>query len=201
MNTVPPTLIDRIDTALDATGGIVAGVTSAHLTQPSLCEGWDVGFELNHLVGGLHIFAAELTGTDPGGEHHDDWLGADHRAAFTAAADLDRRAWSRPGALDATIRLGFGAVPAPMAALIHLTEILVHGIDLAVVTEQQHRIDERQAEHLLTTMRSMDFDTFRRPGMFGPAQPVPLDAPAHEQLLGFLGRPGFSPSETTSRTA
>ncbi|WP_406271560.1 hypothetical protein OH799_30990 [Nocardia sp. NBC_00881] len=63
-------------------------------------------------------------------------------------------AWSHPGTLDTTIRLGFGTVPGPMAALIHLTEILVHGIDLAVVSAQEHLIDEQQLEYLLTTMRA-----------------------------------------------
>ncbi|WP_040805525.1 TIGR03086 family metal-binding protein [Nocardia concava] len=188
MDTAALSLIDRIDTALDTAGALVAGIGVEQLAQPSLCPGWDIGFELNHLVGGLRIFAAELTGTDPGGDHHDDWLGADHRAAFATAAELDRAAWSRPGALDTTIRLGFGEVPGPMAALIHLTEIVVHGIDLAVLAGQQHVIDEEQAEHLLTVMRSMDFDAFRRPGMFCPERPVPADAAPHRRLLGFLGR-------------
>ncbi|WP_025350298.1 TIGR03086 family metal-binding protein [Nocardia nova] len=180
--------VDRIATALDTTGVIVAGISGDRLTAPSLCAGWDIGFELNHLIGGIHLVAAELTGTDPGGAHHDDRLGTDHRAAFAHAAALDRAAWSRPGVLGATVRFGFGAVPGTMAALIHLTEIVVHGIDLAVVTGQQDRIDEDQAVDLLTTMRGMDFGRFRRPGMFGDPRPVPADAPAHRQLLGFLGR-------------
>ncbi|MEU1426903.1 TIGR03086 family metal-binding protein [Nocardia sp. NPDC005746] len=188
MNTVAPTLVDRIHDALDATGAIVAGIGDTQLGLPSLCPGWDVGFELNHLVGGLRVFAAELTHTDPGGDHHDDWLGTCHRTAYAAAAHLDRDAWSRPGALDTTVRLGFGPMPGRMAALIHLTEILVHGIDLAVVTGQRHLIDERQADYLLTVMRSMDFDAFRHPGIFGPARPSSADAPAHDRLLTFLGR-------------
>ncbi|GAA4226729.1 hypothetical protein GCM10022254_12630 [Actinomadura meridiana] len=148
--------------------------------------------ELNHLVGGMHIFAAELTGTDPGGEHEDDWLGTDPQAAFADAARLDRAAWHRPGALETTVRLGFGAVPGPMAAVIHLTEVLVHGADLAIATAQERLVDEQDCDALLTTMRGMDFDAFRRPGMFGPELHQPTDAPAHRRLLAFLGR-GLSP--------
>src|SRR5262245_6049392 len=124
-----PTVIDRIDRALDMTDAIVKGITQ--FQAPSLCPGWDVHTELNHLVGGMRIFAAELTGTDPGARHEDDWLSDDPYAAFTTAAGLDRAAWHRPGSLDTTVRLGFGTVPGPMAALIHLTEVLVHGVDLA----------------------------------------------------------------------
>ncbi|MEV6387054.1 TIGR03086 family metal-binding protein [Nocardia xishanensis] len=188
MNTNPTTVIDRIDAALDMTGAVVGGITGADLHRPSLCPGWDLRTELNHLVGGLRIFAAELTGIDAGRDHHDDWLEADHRAAFATAADLDRAAWHRPGALDTTIRLGFGPVPSPMAALIHLTEILVHGTDIAVVTGRQHLIDEDLCQQLLTTMRSMDFSAFRRPGMFADEQPAPENASNHQRLLAFLGR-------------
>ncbi|WP_433654419.1 TIGR03086 family metal-binding protein [Nocardia sp. CA-128927] len=189
MNIAASTIVDRIGLALEMTGAIVDGVTEAQLDQPSLCAGWDLCTELNHLVGGMRIFAAELTATEPGGEHHDDWLGSDHHAAFAVAADLDRAAWQRPGALDTTIRLGFGPVPGQLGALIHLGEVLVHGVDIAVVTQQQHLIDQHACGQLLNTMRDMDFDAFRRPGLFDPQQRAPADAPAHQQLLAFTGRP------------
>ncbi|MEU1545209.1 TIGR03086 family protein, partial [Nocardia sp. NPDC005745] len=83
---------------------------------------------------------------------------------------------------------GFGPVPGPMAALIHLGELVVHGVDLAVSTTQQDHLDQNLCRHLLTTMQAMDFSTFRRPGMFADEQPAPLSAPAHQQLLAFLGR-------------
>jgi uncharacterized protein (TIGR03086 family) len=125
-------------------GGIVAAVIETDLDRPSLCDDWDLRTELNHLVGGMRIFAAQLTGITLGRDHHDDWLG-DHHAAFAAAADLDRAAWHRPDPLDTTIQQGFGPVPGPMAALIHLTEIPVDGVDLAVTTAQQDHIDETSA--------------------------------------------------------
>jgi uncharacterized protein (TIGR03086 family) len=181
-------MIDRIDAALDMTTAVVAGISATQLATPSLCAEWDVRTELNHLVGGMGIFAAELSGTDAGKAHEDDWLGADPQVAFKTAADLDRAAWHRPNALDTTVRLGFGAVPGRMAAQIHLTEVLVHGVDLAVVTGQEDRIDQQLCAELLATMRGMDFSAFRRPGMFGPERPAPADASAHQQLLAFLGR-------------
>ncbi|MBL7489974.1 TIGR03086 family protein [Frankia sp. AgB1.9] len=182
------TVIDQIDRALDVTATVVKGITGDQLTAPTPCPGWDVRTELNHLVGGMRIFAAELTATDAGGEHEDDWLGTDHHAAFATAAALDRAAWQRPDALDTTVRLGFGPTPGPVAALIHLTEVLAHGADLAVATGQESLLDEDACAGLLAIMTGMDFDAFRRPGMFGPAVPAPRDAPAHRRLLAFLGR-------------
>ncbi|MFI7424848.1 TIGR03086 family metal-binding protein [Nonomuraea sp. NPDC049684] len=181
-------LIDRIDRAIGMTAAIVTGITGDHLAAPTPCPGWDVRAELNHLVGGMRIFAAQLTGADPGGEHEDDWLGADPPAAFAEAARLDRAAWRRPGALERTVRLGFGAVPGPMAALVHLTEVLAHGADLAIATGQERLVDGQSCDDLLAAMRGMDFDAFRLPGMFGPEVHQAGDAPAHRRLLAFLGR-------------
>jgi uncharacterized protein (TIGR03086 family) len=133
--------------------------------------------------------AQRLTGTDAGAAHEDDWLGDDPQAAYATAAALDRAAWRRQQNLDhTTVRLGFGVVPGPMAALIHLTEVLVHGVDLAIATGQHHLIDEESCAELLAVMRGTDFAALRRPGMFGPAVFPPDDAPAHLRLLAFLGR-------------
>jgi hypothetical protein len=42
----------------------------------------------------------------------------------------------------------------------------------------------------------MGVDGFRAPGIFGPEQPVPADAPAYQQLLAFLGRTVPVPAPT-----
>ncbi|MBB5780593.1 TIGR03086 family metal-binding protein [Nonomuraea jabiensis] len=185
-------VIEQIDRAIDMTAAIVKGIDPDQLGAGTPCPGWDVRTELNHLVGGMRIFAAELTGTEAGADHESDWLGADPQGAFAVAADLDRAAWHRPGALETSVRLGFGTVPGPMAALIHLTEMLVHGVDLALATHQEHLVDQRSCEELLSVMRGMDFDAYRRPGMFGPELPAPADATAHQRLLAFLGRAATS---------
>lgn len=183
-------MIDHIDSAIDVTSAIVEGIHADRLPAPSLCSGWDNRFELNHLVGGMRIFAGELSGIPVDRDHHDDWLGTDHHAAFKTAAELDRAAWHRTDALNTTVQLGFGRVPGHLAALIHRTELVVHGVDLAVTTGQEELVDQRQCAELLDTMRDMDFQAFRRPGMFGPELAVPDEAAAHRRLLAFLGR-GF----------
>jgi uncharacterized protein (TIGR03086 family) len=136
----------------------------------------------------MRLYAAELTGTDAGGEHEDDWLGDDPIAAYRDAAARVLAAWRSPGAEQRMIGLSFGTVPAPMAAVVELTEIVVHGLDVAVATDQEDAADQGQAERLLAVMTGMGVDAFRAPGIFGPAQPAPDDAPASRRLLAFLGR-------------
>jgi uncharacterized protein (TIGR03086 family) len=182
------TPIDDIDAALQMAAGIVTALSPGSLAAPSLCPGWDLRFELNHLVGGMRIFAAELSGTTAGRDHHDDWLGDDPTGAFALAADLDWAGWHRAGALEGTVRLGFGPVPGRMAAVIHLTELVVHSADLAVAAGHEKLVDDKVCARLLDTMRGTDFDSFRRPGMFGAEIASPPKAPAHRKLLAFTGR-------------
>ncbi|WP_298515827.1 TIGR03086 family metal-binding protein [uncultured Nocardioides sp.] len=181
--------LDQLASALATTGRIVTAICPEHWAAPTPCAGWDVRTEANHLVGGLRIFAAQLTG-DPTDHDHDgtDWLGADPAAAYGVAAAEDLEAWHRPGAMDTVFDLAFGQVPASMALVVHLTEVVVHGLDLAVATGQEHLADQAQAAWLLGLMRQMGTDSFRVPGIFEPERTAGPDAAPHRQLLAFLGR-------------
>jgi len=170
------------------TARIVARINDAQWSAPTPCAEWNVRDVLNHTVGGMRIFAAELTGEDPGADHEADWLGDDPQGRFTSAAHADRSAWSRPDALARTVTISLGSLPGPMAAVVHLTEILVHGVDLAVATGQERLIDQELCAGLLGTMRTMGMDAFRVPGVFGPEVAAPEAVAPHEQLAAFLGR-------------
>src|SRR3954447_22095946 len=185
---VPADVVDRLAAALTTTGTVVAGIPATRWNDPTPCPGWDVRTLTNYLVGGLRIFAAQLTGTDAGGEHEDDWLGDSPAAAYADAAASVLAAWRAPGAMDRTLHMSLGPVPAPLGAVIELTEVVVHGLDLAVATGQTDRVDDEQAAALHRLMLGMGFDAFRVPGVFGPAVEVLEGSPASVQLLGFLGR-------------
>jgi uncharacterized protein (TIGR03086 family) len=181
-------VIDALEAALATTGTLVAGIAATQWGAPTLCPGWDVRDLTNHLIGGLRIFTAQLTGTDAGGDHEDDWLGDSPAAAYTAAATAVLAAWRTRGVMARTLTISLGDVPAPMAAVIELTEVVVHGLDVAVATGQEDRVDAGQAAALHQLMMGMGMDSFRVPGVFGPAVPAAPGAPAHRQLLAFLGR-------------
>jgi uncharacterized protein (TIGR03086 family) len=185
--------IDDLELALAGTGRLIAAIDPGQWSAPTPCEGWDVTTVVNHVVGGMRVYTAELTGTDAGGEHEDDWLGEDPVAAYRQASVQVLAAWRSPGVEQRMIDLSFGSVPAPLAAIVELTEIVVHGLDVAVATGQEDAVDQAQAERLLALMAGMGIDGFRAPGIFGPEQSVPAEAPAHRRLLAFLGRTVAAP--------
>jgi uncharacterized protein (TIGR03086 family) len=182
-------VIDQIDRALDMTGAIVARVDDDRLVAPTPCSDWDVRGVLNHVVGGMHLFATAVTGMDAGAAYEDDWLGSDPQSAYAAAAEVDRAAWHRPDALTGTVHISLGDLPGSAAATVHLTELVVHGVDLAVAVHRPDLADDALCAELLTTMRQMGgIDGFRKPDMFDAEVPVAEEAPAHQRLLGYVGR-------------
>jgi len=196
------TVIDQIGEAIVATGKIVDGVEDSQWSCSTPCEDWDARALTNHFVGGLRMFAAAITGTEAAGDFSTDWLGADPKAAYYAAAREATAAWHSPGALDKTIELSFGPVPGQLAAVIHLTEIFVHGLDLAVATGQESRVDQEMSQRLLAMMKQAGtIDTFRVPEIFEPEVVPADDAPAHRKLLSFLGRKGVPPSSRSTATS
>jgi hypothetical protein len=50
------------------------------------------------------------------------------------------------GALTRTLTISLGPVPASLGAVIELTEVVVHGLDLAVATGRTEGIDQAQVE-------------------------------------------------------
>lgn len=138
-------VIDALEAALATTGTLVAGIAVTQWSAPTPCPGWDVRTLTNHLVGGLRIVAAELTGTDAGREHEEDWLGASPAAAAGTAV---LAAWRTPGMMTRTLSISLGDVPAPRGAAIELTEVVVYGLDVAVATGQEDRVDAGQATAL-----------------------------------------------------
>jgi uncharacterized protein (TIGR03086 family) len=182
-------VVTQILRALDSTGRIVEAVGDHRWCTSTLCEPWDVREELNHLVGGMRIFAATISGQEPEAEHESDWLGHDPRGAFHTAAVLDAAAWQREDALAGTVTLGFGTVPRPLAAAVHLTEVVVHGLDIALAVGRQDLVDEALSAGLLAAMHEMGgLDPFRVPGMFGEQVSARADAEPHRQLLAYTGR-------------
>ncbi|MBD0689883.1 TIGR03086 family protein [Streptomyces sp. CBMA123] len=181
-------VVERIERAAATAGVLIAGIGPAQWKLPTPCADWDVTALVNHLVGGINLYVGRLTGTDPGRAHEDDWLGDDPVAAYRAAAAADLAAWRRPGALDRTVTIALGELPGEFAATVHLTELAVHGADIAVATGQEKLLDTELLTGLLAAIQGLGVDPYRVPGIFGPKAPVPEDAPVHLRLLAHLGR-------------
>jgi uncharacterized protein (TIGR03086 family) len=97
-------------------------------------------------------------------------------------------AFRQPGALGRTVEVPFGTVPGAVAVHLRLTEVLVHGWDLAQATGQALAFPENLAEQELAFSR--DALGALPPGRspFAPPTPAPDTAPAIDRLAACLGR-------------
>lgn len=69
----------------------------------------------------------------------------------------------------------------------YTADIFLHTWDLNRTTGQDPALDPAFCAELLSGMRPME-QLMRSSGQFGPAVPVPDDAPVQDRLMGFIGR-------------
>jgi uncharacterized protein (TIGR03086 family) len=128
-----------------------------------------------------------------------DELGDDWAADMREAAGRLVTAWREPGALERTLSLPMGEVPATFRLRQQVTEFTLHGWDLARATGQESTLDPELVEvaigfgqeNLKPHFRGSETD-----GMaFGPEVAAPSDASAYERLAAFFGRDPRAPSQ------
>ena len=78
-------------------------------------------------------------------------------------------------------------MPAAEIAVVTLDELVVHGWDLARSTGQPYEPDPADVTAILRFLEAFG-SAEGMPGLFGPAFPVPDDAPPFDRALGLSGR-------------
>jgi uncharacterized protein (TIGR03086 family) len=178
--------------ALDATRGVVTGISADQLDLATPDADWDVRELLNHVVGG-NLWAAELaaglTIEQVGDRLSGDVIGADPTAAYERSAAAAAAAFEAPGALDAPCAVSYGPVPGSVYAGHRFLDVLIHGWDLAEATGQDTTLDPELVE-ACTQMLEPQVEAFRAAGAIGAAVPAAPGASAQTKLLAMLGRRG-----------
>src|SRR3712207_8976318 len=115
--------------------------------------------------------AAEKTPVSGGPSAQPDDLPPDWRTRVPAQLDALVEAWQQPSAWEGTAEAGGVVMPAPVAAIVTLGEVLLHGWALAVATGQD------SAAVPASLAACPDFAAQAPPqgpppGLFGPPVPV-----------------------------
>ncbi|MFC7497078.1 MULTISPECIES: TIGR03086 family metal-binding protein [unclassified Nocardioides] len=179
---------------------VVTDIDDAQLTAPTPCTGLNVADLLHHLDGLSLAFTLAATKEKPpgGGRATFDGsrLGVGWRAEIPEALDRLAIAWADPAAYDGMTMAGPIELPAEVAVLVALDEVVVHGWDIARATGQGYEQDEAAVQACLAFAQSFETPPDAGDGPFGPPVPVPADAPALDRLLGATGRdPGWAPPQ------
>ncbi len=184
--------LSQLSTALDVTGQMIGAIHGEQWAARTPCSDWNVCDLVGHVVAGNVLFASALAGecTAYGGPAR---ARPGRQALALAAAYRDSAAallaaFGQPGALERPVRVPFGSVPGVTALHMRITELLVHGWDLARATGQQPAFPADLAEQELAFALGELAGEQPGPSPAGAPQRVPAGAPAIEQLAACLGR-------------
>jgi uncharacterized protein (TIGR03086 family) len=175
-----------------STAAILANVSQDQLDLPTPCASWTVRDLINHVVGNAFWFEAIAdNGVAPDRPDNcaPDFTGGDFKTTFTEGSGRATAAFD--AALDKTLQLPWGAMPATAFLMMASADQFVHGWDLAKATGQSTDLAADLAAQFLEFYRQVMSDPFRGPDTqapFGAAVRVPESAGTATQLAAFLGR-------------
>ncbi len=177
---------DRLSLALDATGQVIAAVHDEQWPFPTPCREWNLRDLVTHVVTGNYLFEGMLRSLPPA--PRDSWPRSGLLDAYRGSAVALLTAFRQPGVLEQVFTVPIGTIPGIVALHLRITEVLVHGWDIARATRQRAEFPEDLAEQELAFSRSKL--TYIPPGRqpFALPQPVADDAPAIDRLAACLGR-------------
>jgi len=179
---------DVLASVLSTTEGIIRGVTPDQLNLPTPCPDYTVGTLVAHMVTWNNTFADGAEQLPPNA-HRAEYQADEHAGdLFHAASQRVVQAF-RDGVADRMVDLGNGPSPGETLFGLMLMEYIGHGWDLAVATDQPTPFSEAGVGAALAAGRAMLKPEYRGPDKsFGNVVDVDEDAPALDQLIGFLGR-------------
>jgi uncharacterized protein (TIGR03086 family) len=179
-----------LSAACRRTADVVANVPDGMLDSATPCEHMRVHHLLAHIGGLASAFTAAArkdfgrwtdTPPDDAAALDDDWRSA-YPQRLTALSD----AWREADAWTGMTRAGGIDLPGEVAGLVALTEVVLHGWDVAAASGQTYECDATTAQVCLDHL--LQFDPAGTEGMFGPAVPVPEDAPVLDRIVALSGR-------------
>jgi uncharacterized protein (TIGR03086 family) len=192
VNTGPtgPTIAALHRSALAATRRFVAGIGVDHWLRATPCAEWNVRELVNHLVAG-NLWAAELgagrTIAEVGSTLDGDRIGPHPLAEYDASAEAAAGVFEVPGALDAPCAVSYGPVPGSVYAGHRFVDVLIHGWDLAVATDQDPTLDPLLVDACWDVVQPQ-LSMLSASGMFGSRVGVPAGGTPQTRLLAALGR-------------
>jgi uncharacterized protein (TIGR03086 family) len=181
--------------AADRMAKLVASVTDDQLDVPTPLPLSRLGDLLDHVSSLTVAFTTTARGghTAPPPTPSVSNLGEGWRQRISDELATLADAWRDPGAWEGFTVAGGFEMPAEVAGVVTLNELVVHGWDVAVASSQPYEATPADIDAATSFVQS--FDAPRDGHLFGPIVPVPETAPPLDRLLGLTGRdPNWRPA-------
>jgi uncharacterized protein (TIGR03086 family) len=157
--------------------------------NPTPCPDWNVRAVASHVVHGLLVVPALLSGErpDPSGRG-DDRLGEDPIGSTNAALDAAIEALDAPGALGRPVVAPAGQMPAGEFAILRAADTVIHTWDMSVGAGLSPTIPPSLVAEVTAGSPAAFLAGARQAGVFGPEIKVAPDADPQTALLALYGR-------------
>jgi uncharacterized protein (TIGR03086 family) len=180
--------VEQLQDVIQEAHRMIGSIRPYERAKKTPCQGWDVSALAYHMIGTCATFTAALQEAAGSGQSTPD-VGFDLAAAYAEISDAVMTEWRAPGALDRTIKVGFGPAPASFAIWLLIADQMLHTWDLAKATGRPYTMPEDLSTTILTFMHKNLRPEMRGPGKaFGPEVLCPEDAPIQDRLAAFSGR-------------
>ncbi|OBF40637.1 TIGR03086 family protein [Mycobacterium sp. ACS1612] len=177
--------------ACERTAALLTSITHEQLDAATPCEKLSLRDLVGHIGGLALAFTAAarkdfgpLTDTPPvdGAPLDADW-----RTAYPQRLAQLARAWREPAAWEGMSRAGGVDFPGEVGGMIALTEVVVHGWDVAAATGQDYDVDPATLAAVLPHVTAIAAEGPTE-GLFGPAVRVADDASDLDRVIALSGR-------------
>ena len=189
--------------ATEAMERVLDGVRDDQMESPTPCTEYTVGDIIDHVEQTAYIAAAvgrrdEAVLAQVGGAPRPVHAEPDWRQVLAEDLVELALAWKAPAAWEGPGALPGSDLPSGTWGRIFLTEMVVHGWDLAVATGQGYELDASTAqvcwEHVSVFLQGAPL-----PALWGPPVGVGEDAPLLDRIVAMTGRdPGWSPDRSSA---
>ena len=160
-----------------------------HWSAPTPCTDWSVRDLVNHLTS-EQLWAPELlagaTIAEVGDKFDGDVLGENPVASWRTAIAAATAAFAQPDVSERTVSLSSGTRPAHEYLDEMVTDLAIHGWDLATALHVDETIDPQTVDRLLIewTGRAAEL----RPPLYAAALPTAASDDPQTRLLALFGR-------------
>jgi len=183
-------VVERFQRAQALFGDRVDAVPSGSWETPTALPGWTVRHLVRHLVDEQRWAAPLLAGQTPsevGDRFSTDPLGDDPIGVWEAASDEALSAFAAPDALQRTVVVSYGKIPAADYCAEMTADLVVHAWDLALAIAGVERLDDGLVAWTLGYAEE-HLDGSGVPGVFDAAVDIPADADPQTRMLARYGR-------------
>ena len=172
---------------------LIEGISDDQLAGPCPCSDITLGDLVDHISNFAIVFTGAAkkdpdapTQGRPPTPHSSATTGGRIPRDLTLLAE----AWRDPEAWTGMTKAGGGDMPAEVAGIVALDELVLHGWDIARASGQDYECDQAtlEAAYGFVAPFSEPGMEAQRGGLFGPVVEVADDAPLLDRLLG-LERP------------